>query len=163
MYPCNEVSLTFFESAPHVFTATVEIAATSEQIFASFENADDWPRWAPPITHVQWTSPKPYGLGTTRRVSMVGRLVGDEVFIAWDYPRRMAFCFTHCSHSLVESFAEDYIVTPLSNGNTQVQWRMAMASRGIGKLSMRLSSPLMGWALQWMLGRFKKHVEQHVA
>jgi hypothetical protein len=138
----------------------VEIAASPEQIFASFENAVDWTIWAPPIQHVEWTSPKPFGLGTTRRVSMSGGLVGDEVFIAWNYPHRMAFCFTHASQSLIESFAEDYQLTVLPNGNTQVVWTMCMTPKGIGKFTMFLFSPFMAFGNQWMFNRFKKHVEK---
>lgn len=163
MYKCKEVSVEYFSTAPCVYRATVEVAASPEQIFSSFEDAADWPKWAPPIQHVEWTSPKPFGLGTTRRVSMSGGLIGDEVFIAWDYPKRMAFCFTHSSQSLIDSFAEDYQLTVLPNGKTQVVWTMGMTPKGIGKLSMAIFGPLMGWANQWMFNRFKKHVEKRFA
>ncbi len=159
MYECKVVDLSFLETAKNRFKAEVEIEATPEQIFESFEDAEDWTRWAPPIQKVEWTSPKPFGLGTTRTVSMSGDMVGDEVFIAWDYPKRMAFCFTACSKPMTESFAEDYIVTPLDNGKTRVQWTMAMNSKGIGAITMPLFSPLMRIGLKWMLKRFKKLVE----
>ena len=90
---------------------------------------------------------------------MSGGMVGDEVFIAWDYPKRMAFCFTACSKSMTESFAEDYIVTPLANGKTRVQWTMAMEVKGVGNVTMPLFSPVMSLGLKWMLKRFKKLVE----
>ncbi|HEY9033515.1 MAG TPA: SRPBCC family protein [Pseudomonadales bacterium] len=160
MYPCTRVGIDYFDNAPSLFRAVVEIKATPAQIFSCFEDADSWPQWAPPIQKVEWTSEKPYDVGTTRRVSMTGRLVGDEVFIAWDYPQRMAFCFTHSSQGLIDSFAEDYQVTPLDNGLTRVQWTMGMTPKGIGRLTMKLSGPMMRFGLQWMLNRFKKHVEQ---
>lgn len=159
MFDCKVVDLSYLETAKNRFKAEVEIDATPEQIFESFENADDWPRWAPPIQKVEWTSPKPFSLGTTRTVSMSGGMVGDEVFIAWEYPKRMAFCFTACSKSMTESFAEDYIVTPLANGKTQVTWTMAMDVKGAGRVTLPLFAPIMKFANQWMLGRFKKLVE----
>lgn len=162
MYECKIVDLTFLESARNRYKAEVEIEATPEQIFESFENADDWPRWATPIQNVEWTSPKPFGIGTTRTVSMSGGMIGDEVFIAWDYPKRMAFCFTACSKSMTESFAEDYVVTPLGNGKTRVTWIMAMEVRGVGRVTLPIFSPIMKIANQWMLGRFKKLVEANV-
>lgn len=162
MHPCTRVTVDYFNTAKKSFTSIVEIDATPEQIFASFENADDWPEWAPPITKVEWTSPKPFGVGTTRKVTMTG-MVGDEVFIAWDYPKQMAFCFTHSSESLVESFAEEYVVTPLDNGKSRVVWRMAMTPNGIGKFTMAIFGPFMGLANQWMLGRFKKYIENRYA
>lgn len=161
MYPCDEVDSTYFRHAPCCYTAVVEVSATPEQVFACFEDETSWPQWAMPITGVEWTSAKPYGLGTTRRVTMMkGGLVGDEVFIAWDYPKHMAFCFTHSSQKLVGSFAEDYQVSVLPNGKTRVQWTMGMTPKGFGKFSMAVSGPFMQPALQWMLNSFKKHVEQ---
>lgn len=161
MHDCKEVGLSFFESTKNCYKATVEINATPEQVFECFEKAEAWSTWAPPITKVEWTSPKPFGLGTTRTVSMLAGLVGDEVFIAWDYPKRMAFCFTACSKDLVESFAEDYEVTVLDNGKTQVVWTMAMAVKGAGSVMMPFFAPFMRMANQWMFGRFKKYVEAY--
>lgn len=158
MHPCTKVSLDYFNTAK-TYTSIVEIDATPEQIFESFENANDWPKWVPPIKHVEWTSAKPFGVGTTRTVTMIG-LVGNEVFIAWDYPQRMAFCFAHASQPLIESFAEDYIVTPLENGKTQLVWRMAMTPKGVARFSMAIFGPFMGWGNQWMLNRFKKFIEK---
>lgn len=159
MHPCKTVNMSFFDEAKNCYKAVVEIDATPEQIFECFENADAWPAWAPPITHVEWTSPKPFGLGTTRTVSMIAGMVGDEVFIAWDYPKRMAFCFTGCSKDMVESFAEDYEVTPLENGKTRVVWTMAMAVKGSGNFTMPIFAPFMRMGNQWMFNRFKKYVE----
>ncbi|CAA0125190.1 putative protein [BD1-7 clade bacterium] len=159
MHKCIEVDMSYFETAKNRYQAVVEVDATPEQVFACFEDAEAWPKWAPPITNVEWTSPKPFGLGTTRTVSMIAGLVGDEVFIDWDYPKRMAFCFTHSSQSLVESFGEDYVVTPLPNGKTQVVWTMAMTAKGFGNVTMTLFGPFMRMGNQWMFNRFKKHLE----
>lgn len=161
MHKCKEVDMGYFNTAKNSYKAVVEIDATPEQVFECFEDAEAWSTWAPPITGVEWTSPKPFGLGTTRTVSMIAGLVGDEVFIAWDYPKRMAFCFTHSSQSLVESFGEDYQVTVLPNGKTEVIWTMAMTAKGFGNVSMALFGPFMRMANQWMFNRFKKHVEQY--
>ncbi|MCK5881117.1 MAG: SRPBCC family protein [Sinobacterium sp.] len=159
MYTCVKVDKNYASSAAKSYRASVEINATPEQIFEVFEDASAWPIWALPIKHVEWTSKKPYGLGTTRTVEMVG-LVGSEEFIAWDYPKHMAFCFTDMSESLLESFAEDYVVTALENGRSQLQWTMAMTPRGYGVITMAIFSPLMQWGLKIMLNNFKKYTEQ---
>lgn len=163
MHTCDIVDLDYFGQSPNCYQAEVEVAATPEQVFACFEDADAWPQWAMPIQKVEWTSPKPFGVGTTRTVSMMAGFVGDERFIAWDYPREMAFCFTHCSRSLVKSFAEHYTVTPLANGKTNVVWKMAMDARGIGKYSMALSGPFMRWGMQYMFNQFKAYLERNIA
>ncbi len=162
MHPCVEVDANYVNVAPKAFTAVVEVNATPEQVFEVFEDADAWPAWAMPIKKVTWTSEKPYGMGTTRTVEMIG-MTGDEVFIAWDYPKHMAFCFTQCTETLIASFAEDYVVTDLGNGKTSVQWTMAMTPQGFGKITMALFGPFMGMSLQWMLNGFKKYTNKRFA
>lgn len=162
MHPCTRVDLKYFNSPVDVYTSIVEIKATPEQIFASFENADDWVLWVPPIKRVEWTSPKPFGIGTTRTVFMSG-LTGNEIFIAWDFPKKMAFCFTHVSKPTIESLAEDYELTPLPNGKTRVVWRMAMTPKGFTSYTMKIFGPFMAVGNQWMLNRFKKLLEQRHA
>ena len=159
MYECEIVDENYAGSASFSFSVNVDIKASPEEIFATFEDECSWPKWAVPITKVEWTSSKPFGLGTTRTVSMMGSLVGDEVFISWDYPKRMGFCFTHCSHSLIKTFAEDYRVEDLGDGLSRVTWTMGMTPQGLGKFSLALSRPFMGLSLQWLLNRFKRHVE----
>ena len=163
MHKCTEVDMGYFDSAKNCYKAVIEVDATPEQVFACFENANAWTVWAPPITHVEWTSPKPFKLGTTRTVSMIAGLVGKETFIAWDYPQRMAFCFTHSSQGLIESFAEDYQLRVLDNGKTEVIWTMAMTAKGFGNVTMGLFSPFMRMGNQWMFNRFKKLVEKEYA
>ena len=48
-YPCKTVDMTFFDTAPFRYVAEVEVKVSAADVFASFENADDWPRWAMPI------------------------------------------------------------------------------------------------------------------
>ena len=58
-------------------------------------DAQAWTQWLP-ITKVTWTSPKPFGPGTTRTVE-VGPQVIEETFFAWEEGTRMAFRFERSS------------------------------------------------------------------
>ncbi len=157
--PCTAVDMDFFDQAPYCFTATETVKASPEAIFAVFEDADSWPAWADPIQHVEWTSPQPFGLGTTRTVSMMGGLIGWEEFIAWERGKRMAFCFTHVAKDNIESFAEDYVVEDRGDGTCQVSWRMAMAPKGASKVFMPLFSPVMGFMVRRMFRKFRQYTE----
>lgn len=158
MNTCREVGLDFFESAPARFVAEVEVRATPEEIFDVFEDAHSWTVWALPITNVEWTSPKPFGVGTTRTVTMYGG-VGKEVFIAWERGTRMAFRFTETSMPNTSAFAEDYHVTDLGDGRARVRWVMAMETTGFSATMLRFTGFLMQWGLQHMLNRFGAYVE----
>lgn len=159
-FECKPVGMDYFETAPYVFRAEQIIRATPEQIFNAFEDADAWTRWAPPIQKVEWTSPKPFGLGTTRTVYMSGGMTGWETFIAWDYGKRMAFCFTHASMDATESFGEDYTVDDLGDGSCKVVWTMAMTPVGPSAKVFPLTKYVMALANKWMFSRFRKLVER---
>ncbi len=159
MNPCREVGLEFVDDAPYRYVADVTVRATPEQVFEVFEDAEAWTVWALPIQKVEWTSPKPFGVGTTRTVSMAGGMVGDEVFIAWERGRHMAFRFTAASMPGVGAFAEDYHVTDLGDGTCRVHWVMAIEPSGINAVVMRFTGWMMGFGLQFMLNRFRTFVE----
>ncbi len=157
MYPCRKVGLAFFDEAPFRFEASVEVEAPPERVFDIFEDARSWPAWVPLIKRVEWTSPKPFGVGTTRTVTMVGGLVADEEFIAWEPGKRMAFYFRATSQKNLVAFAEDYRVTDLGNGRSRIAWRVAMEVSGLNRLAMPLTGPLVGLGLKWMLGRLRRY------
>ena len=65
-FECTPVGIDFLEQTKNVFVATEIVRATPEQIFDVFEDAHSWTVWALPIQKVEWTSPKPFGIGTTQ-------------------------------------------------------------------------------------------------
>ena len=83
-YPCERVGLDFVDSARYRFVSTVDLASTPKQLFEVLAEADSWSRWATAIADVTWTSPQPYGVGTTRTVTMRGGAVNDAEFVAWE-------------------------------------------------------------------------------
>lgn len=159
MNQCRAVGLEFIDQAPARFEAEVVVRASPAEIFDVFEDADAWPRWALPIRHVEWTSPRPYGVGTTRTVTMIGG-VGKEVFIAWDRGRHMAFRFTETTMPHTAAFAEDYRVEDLGDGRARVRWVMAMEPTGPSRTMLRVFGFAMRLGLQHMLNRFRSYVEE---
>lgn len=142
MYPCEPVDAAFIQSARFRFSNSVEIPATPEQLFEIFEEADAWPRWAKVITKVVWTSEPPYGPGTTRTVHMLGGLLGDEVFLAWEPGQHMSFRFVACSTSLVTAFAESYDVVPTAGG-CRLTWTLALTGKGATNISLAVLRPVL--------------------
>jgi hypothetical protein len=161
MIECKTVDVDFASNARFRFNAEREINATPEHLFELFEDADAWPAWAMPITNVEWTSPKPYDIGTTRTVSMIGGMIGEEVFIAWERGKHMAFCFTRCNMPGTVSFSEDYRVTDLGNGRCRLSWTMALHPEGASKVSLILFGPLMNLGLSYLLKSFARYAETH--
>ena len=158
MAPCTPVGVDYFETAPILLRTSLTVDAPADRLFACLEDGDAWPKWAPAITRVEWTSPQPFEVGTTRTVYMVGAMVADEEFIAWEPGRRMAFCFVSATVP-TESFAEDWLVESLEDGKSRVSWTMAMTPQGYSRFTLPLFAPLLKLGNRWMLGRLRKLVE----
>ncbi|WP_372734556.1 SRPBCC family protein [Nocardioides sp.] len=158
-FSCDKVGLDFFDAAPTIHRASIEVAATPERVFDLLLDANAWVTWAFPITRVDWTSGFPITVGSTRNVHMRGNLVGYEEFIAYEHGARMAFRFNEASKKGIRAFAEDYQVTDLGNGRCRVAWTMAMdTGREAGPID-KITNPVMTVGLKYMLGRFGKLIE----
>ena len=158
-YACAPVTDAFVDEAPIRYVNTVRIQASPGAIWAALEDAAAWPRWAGVIKHVEWTSPLPFGVGTTRTVTMIGRMIAFEEFIVWEPGRRMAFRFNEVTTNGVSGFAERYVIEAGSAGQTTVTWVMAMAPKGVSRAIVPVTQWPMQRAFGRMLGKFKRLVE----
>lgn len=146
-FTCRPVDLDFVDSAPLRFVSEVEIAASPEQVFNIFEDENAWPKWFDDIVKVEWTSPKPYGVGTTR-IGTLKRMTVHEKFIAWDPGRRFAFCLTAATLPIAHAFCEDYRLKPLGNGKTRFTYTIACEPRWLLKLAGPLGRRMMDTMLR---------------
>lgn len=156
-YQCERVELDFIDQAPFRFVSTVDLAITAEQLFEVLSDETSWPHWATVITNVEWTSPEPRGVGTTRTVTMRGHIVGDEEFLAWEPFSRMAFRFNTSTSNAISAFAEDYRVVETADG-CHLTWVMAMKPSGLaGRLGMTMGRPVMAWLFQRFLHNLRRY------
>ena len=159
-YQCERVELDFIENAPFRFVSTVELAITPEQLFEVLSDETSWPHWATVITNVEWTSPEPRGVGTTRTVTMRGHIVGDEEFLAWEPFSHMAFRFNTSTSNAISAFAEDYRVVETAEGS-HLTWVMAMKPSGLaGRLGMTVAQPVMAWLFQRFLHNLRRYTDE---
>lgn len=164
--PTRRVEVEEIPTAPAVFTNTVELAITPEQLFEVLADADAWPQWAKAITKVTWTSPGAdrgeIGVGTTRTVEMQGGIVGEEEFVDWDPPRTMSFYFTATNAPGMEAFAEYYQVVPTAQG-CRLTWTLALWPTGIQKVSLKIFGPVLDRTFAWFLKRLRRYTDQRFA
>ena len=125
MFKCEEFDVDYFSKAPVIFQYEREIPTSPEILFAIFEDEFPWPKWVPGIAKVDWTSPKPYGLDTTRTVTFMGGMEVYERFIAWEYGKEMSFCFTGTTQRIWSAFGEHYKVEDLGGNRSKLTWTVA--------------------------------------
>jgi hypothetical protein len=159
MHPCEKVGLEFVDSAPYRFVNSVDLTVTPAQLWEVLIDADAWPHWASVITDVTWTSPGPWGVGTTRTVTMRGGLVGDEEFLLWEPGERMAFRFNRASTSAVTAFAELYEIEETASG-CRLTWTLAQTARGPSRFTMPVGRPLLGLVFRRFLRNLRRYADE---
>jgi hypothetical protein len=127
------VDETFFGSAPVLLSETFEIARPAADVWAEL-TADDTLSWCRIVDKVTWTSPRPFGVGTTRTVkALKGGNVINEHYFRWEEGRRKSFYVVEASAPLFKRFAEDYLVEPVSDSSCRFTWAIAYEpKRGMG-------------------------------
>ena len=154
LHPCQKVDLDWMPTAQSRFSNSVDVALSPDELFGVLARADTWPRWAKVIKHVEYTSPEPHGVGTTRVVRMAGGMVGDEEFLAWEPGRQMAFRFNTSATKTLKAFLENYRLEPVASG-TRLTWELGMETAGPSKLFSPVSTPI----TNFMFRRFLKNLQ----
>lgn len=106
-FACRPVGLEFIEVADYRFENVVELKASAESVFDMFADGESWPRWFPGIQRVDWTTPEPKGVGTTRTVRLTTATVFEH-FLVWERGRRFTFRFEGANRPLFRAGIEDY-------------------------------------------------------
>ncbi len=132
------VDPSFLETAPVRDHLIQTIPASAEATFRCLEDGDAWGQWLEAIQSVEWTSPRPYGIGTTRTVSVKPGGAIEEDFFAWEDGRRMAFYFVRTGLPFFAAFAEDYVLTPQGNDRCELRWSWAFEGAGFFRATQGL-------------------------
>lgn len=120
----------FFETAPVRFARSWEAPMPAAELWQ--ELTDRPLHWCRGLS-IRWTSPQPFGVGTTRHVAVLGALQADEHFFLWEEGRRSAFFFTRANLPVFEQFGEYYEVEPAGETTCRFTWKLAARPTTIGR------------------------------
>ncbi len=154
--------LEYFDNAPVTYVNEVELDMTPTQLFDVFEDAKSWPVWAKGIAKVDWTSPRPFNVGTTRTVTFIGGMEVYETFTAWESGKEMAFCFTGTTQEVWKQFGEHYSVEDLGEGRCKLRWVVAYEPTGTFAKLHSVIQPIMRRTFAWYMRRLKTYCRQYV-
>lgn len=153
MFKANPVDETFFDTAPVKLTGTFNIDKPASEVWADL-TGDDALSWCRILEPIEWTSPKPYGVGTTRTVrSLKGLNVFKEEFFRWEDGRRKSFYVAETSGPLFNAFAEDYLVEPNGDNACTFTWTVALDPKTLAKPGMPVNKAI----LKTLFTDTKKH------
>jgi hypothetical protein len=129
-----------FEKAPHVFTYQKRFAAPPDQVWEQLTSDASITAWGPATKDVNWTSPRPFGVGTTREVHALGGPRMRERFFRWEEGTRKSFAAYESTLPLFKRFAEDYIVEP-DGDDTLFTWTVAIEPKDALALPFKVIAP----------------------
>ncbi|MBS1890378.1 MAG: SRPBCC family protein [Actinobacteria bacterium] len=113
--------------------AGFEIAVPAARVWDEL-CADDALNWCRILNDVRWTSPRPFGVGTTREVKALGGANQlREYYFRWEEGRRHSFYAKETSSPLFKALAEDYLVEPKGERACRFTWTIAVELSAVGK------------------------------
>ncbi|WP_194827411.1 SRPBCC family protein [Nocardia sp. XZ_19_231] len=129
----------FLASASNRFVHVLDIPAPPSQVWAALIADDALVSWSGLVTGMQWTTPRPFGVGT-RRVVTLGRIAAlTERFYRWEDQRRMTFTVDFASIPGLRRFAEDIELASTATG-TRLTWTFAVEGKPVLQLLLRSTS-----------------------
>ncbi|HUS23229.1 MAG TPA: SRPBCC family protein [Aeromicrobium sp.] len=153
-FALQPVDETFFESAREVQVGTFDIAKPASEVWAELV-ADGALSFCRSLRGARWTSPRPFGVGTTRTMpALYGLLVVDEVFFRWEEGRRKSFYVERANLPMFTSLAEDYLVEEVSPSQSRFTWTLAMEPTALGRLGSPLNARVVDGIIQDMRRHF---------
>ena len=115
----------FFEEAPTRLRRGFEVSLPASTVWEEL-CADDALHWCRILEEVRWTSPRPFGVGTSRDAKALwGASKVRERYFRWEEGRRCSFYVSEANGPFFESLAEDYLVEPRGPGACLFTWTIA--------------------------------------
>ena len=114
-YSPEPTDASFFDSAPHIFRYDMRYAAAPHRVWESLASDASVSVWGPSVKIVTWLSSRPFGVGTTREVVLLGNLRVHEYFIRWDKGHGILAVY-EASVPVFRRAAENYEVAPDGEG-----------------------------------------------
>ena len=113
-----------------------------EKVWESLVSDESLAAWGPMIKDVTWTSPRPFGVGTTREVTAPGGSVMRERFFQWDDGNSKSFYVYESALPLFKRFAEHYLVEP-AGSETLFTWTLAIEPKSAFALPVKVLAPIL--------------------
>jgi uncharacterized protein YndB with AHSA1/START domain len=161
-YPIEPADDDFFTSAPHVFRYSRRFSAPVERVWESLTSDDSVAAWSATVSSVNWLSPRPFGVGSTREVALAPGLTRvRERYFRWDEGHRYSFAAYEANLPVFRRFAEDYVVEPepSDSGSTRFTWTLVFEPKSALALPFKPLAPV----LKLAFGRMAADGERYFA
>ncbi|MEV0938578.1 SRPBCC family protein [Streptomyces phaeochromogenes] len=156
-YPLAESGDAFLKSAPFRYVHSVETTAPAERIWEVL-TGEKLVHWVWVFTGLRWVSPRPFGVGTVRDVTLLGVFTARERFFRWDEGHRFTFNVFEASLPGFRHAAEDWTIESTPSGS-RLTWTMAIEAIPLVTPLMWVSSPVIRLVKRRALRTIRAHVD----
>ncbi|MGZ3449822.1 MAG: SRPBCC family protein [Polyangiales bacterium] len=134
-FPLEKTELSFIDRAPSRIENEILVFAPAARVFDVLAG-DGLHEWLEPLVECRWTSPTPYGVGTTREIVLdvmklgpgsVTAMAVKERFLAWDRGKRLAFAVEAVTMPLVKQMIEEMTLEKRGEDKTLLRYRVHYA------------------------------------
>jgi hypothetical protein len=124
----------FIAQAKSKVSLSVDVGRPAQDVWRELTADSPMASYCRIISRIDWTSPRPFGVGTTRRVRVLGGMfVIDERYVRWEEGRRKSFVGVGMNLPLLRRFAEDYVVEPVGDDRSRFTWTAAWEPTAFGR------------------------------
>lgn len=150
----------FLRQAPFRYVNTVEARVPVESLWSALTADDTLVSWSPLVTGLRWTTGRPFGVDTTREITLVRILSARERYFRWEDGHRMSFSAVVVSVPGLRRLAEDWVVEETPTGSRLI-WTLALEPTRVLKTSLRLSNPVTARLLRSIAGGVHSQLSFH--
>jgi hypothetical protein len=153
-----------FDAAPQLHRFPVRLGVPPERVWeslASDESIAAWPMGPGMGIKLRWTSPRPFGIGSTREVGLpLGAMTVRERFFRWDEGKGYSFYVESANRPGIRRFAEDYAVEADGTGSL-FTWTIAIEPAPRAARVLGVTAPVNRIAFGRVAAAAKKYFARH--
>src|SRR6476661_6467816 len=160
-YSLEPIDESFFTTAPHRYHYRVDLPVPPERLWESLQSEESMAAWGPALKSLRWTSPRPFGVGTSREVTLpLGLITVRERFFRWDEGKGYGFAVYEANRPLLRRFGENYDVEAREGGSRFV-WTVAIEPAPKYRRLVDLGRPVNQFAFGQMARSAKSYFAKH--
>jgi hypothetical protein len=125
---------TFYAVASEQVVVDVTVDRPASDVWAELTEDGPMAPYCRAISSITWTSPRPFGIGTTRTTRVLGGLITlHERYPHWDDGRRKVFVGVRTVPPVLRRVSEEYLVEPIDANHCRFRWTAGWEPTNLGR------------------------------
>jgi Polyketide cyclase / dehydrase and lipid transport len=158
-YSLEPADTAIFGRAAQVYRFPIRLPVPPARVWESLASDESLAAWGLGVRRLTWTSPRPFGVGTTREVVLpLSSMTVREHFFRWDEGSGYSFYVEAANRPGLRQFAENYVIEPDGDGSL-LTWTIALEPKRALAPAMKVLGPVNKVAF----GRFATGAKKYFA